>query len=94
MLQKEHNFAFRRTIRAAVRSKFAWPGGYPLYLVMMDGESLCMDCARQEYRQIAEAHYHDKRGSWSSIGADVNWEDNFLFCSHCNTRIESAYAED
>ena len=90
-----YNLAHSRMIRQSIRSKYAWPGGYPMYLVMMDGESLCMDCAKTEYRQIARANrYGDRYDGWATVGADVNWEDPELYCAHCGKRIESAYAED
>jgi hypothetical protein len=31
---------------------------------------------------------------WCLVAVDVNYEDNALYCDHCNARIESAYAED
>jgi hypothetical protein len=40
---------FKATVRAG---GFAWPGGYPLYLICSDGGSLCFDCARKEARYI------------------------------------------
>jgi hypothetical protein len=81
-------------IKEAIRSKYAWPGGYPLYLICCDGEALCCDCARKKWKQIAYSTRNKLRDGWHVIGPDVNWEDPALFCAHCNTRIHSAYAED
>lgn len=84
-------------LRHAIRERYAWPGGYPMYLVMEDGEALCMNCGRNEYRQIVQGRYDRKRGfrtGWHVEAVDINWEDPALFCCHCNQRIESAYAED
>jgi len=61
---------------------------------MEDGEALCMNCGRREYKLIAAANRQDFRDSWKTAGAEVNWEDSQLYCVHCNERIESAYAED
>jgi hypothetical protein len=83
-------------LKQAIRSKYAWPGGYPLYLVTADGEALSIDAARDCWRQVCHAtmfpEYHDKQ--WQIIGVDVNWEDPDLYCAHTGDRIESAYAED
>ena len=81
-------------IKEAVRSKYAWPGGYPLFLITSDGAALCCDCAKQEYKQIAYSIRHNLRDGWRVEAADVNWEDPDLYCDHCSKRIESAYAEE
>jgi hypothetical protein len=90
--------ALSLAIRKAIRAKYAWPGGYPLYLVMNDGEALCMECARSEYKQIARAgrdnRYKALRSDWLSLGPEINWEDQSLCCVHCNKPIESAYGND
>lgn len=80
-------------LRKAIRAKHAWPGGYPMFLVMSDGECLCMECARKEYKQIAYSNRHNLRDGWRSEAADINWEDTEMYCAHCNTKIESAYGE-
>lgn len=53
---------------------FAWPGGYPLYYVCQDGETLC-------------------QGQWLIVGQEVNYEDDSLFCDHCNAKVEAAYVD-
>lgn len=87
------NIAKSIELRKAIRAKYAWPGGYPMFLVMSDGEALCMDCARKEYKQIAYANRHNSRDGWRVEGAEINYEDNDLYCAHCSARIESAYGE-
>ena len=82
---------FKATIRAG---GFAWPGGYPLYLICSDGGSLCFACAWNEARQIIPAiRGHDDCG-WRVVACDVNYEDNDLFCDNCSQQIESAHGED
>lgn len=83
-----------KEIRQAVRQKFAWPGGYPLYLVMKDGESICMACARKEWKQISFSTRAEYRNGWQAEAATVNWENSELCCAHCNGKIESAYGFD
>jgi hypothetical protein len=80
-------------VKNAIRNKYAWPGGYPLYLLTADGCALCVECGRKEFKQIAYAAHHDiKRDDWKIEAACVNWEDPDLYCDHCNEKIESAYA--
>jgi len=62
---------------------FAWPGGYPIFYIDRDGTAICPRCANHK-------RWYDKR----IIGADINYEDDSLYCENCNKRIESAYAEE
>ncbi len=82
------------TVKRAAKEKYAWPGGYPMYIVMDDGEALCCDCANKELGRIAGSTARRDQDGWAALGVDINWEDSSLFCCHCNARIESAYAED
>lgn len=86
---------FRKAIR---QGPYAWPGGYPLYFVMADGEALSFAAAKAEKRLIIEAISDKAKGypnnGWMPAGVDVNWEDGELYCAHTNERIESAYAEE
>lgn len=71
--------------------KYAWPGGYPLYVLMADGDTLCIDCANTE----EQARFDNTENTgWRIQALDVNWEDPQMICCHCHTRIESAYAEN
>ena len=74
---------------------YAWPGGYPLFFVMKDGNPMSFEAAQQEKQRIFE-EMNDPRGDsqWQVAAVDINWEDGQLFCSHTNKRIESAYAEE
>jgi len=74
---------------------YAWPGGYPLFYLVRDGEALCPACVNAEIERIMDVVLGEDTGAdWDVVGRDVNWEDSSLFCAHCNKRIESAYAED
>jgi hypothetical protein len=79
-------------LREAIRTKYAWPGGYPMYVIMGDGAELCMDCARSEYRQIARANKYGLRDGWKPEGVDINYEHE-IYCAHCNKQIETAYGD-
>ena len=83
-----------RAVKQAIRQPYAWPGGYPLYILMSDGEALSCTAARQEWRQIVYATLHGLRDGWQALGVDVNWEDTALYCAHTNKRIPSAYGEE
>ncbi len=80
-------------VKRALRDKYSWPGGYPLYIVMDDGEALDIEAARAEWRNIVWATLRGERDGWRAAGAAINWEDGELYCAHSGRRIESAYAE-
>ena len=71
-------------------SPYAWPGGYPLFGVTSDGAALCHRCAKSEREAIGTTTGSD---GWRLVALQPNWEDPELFCDHCGSRIESAYAE-
>ena len=75
--------------KSVVRNPYAWPGGYPRYVITDDGGALCPNCCKSEFRSIAGSYPGD---GWAIIADDINWEDNNLHCDHCNKQIESAYS--
>ena len=83
--------------RFLANGNVAWPGGYPMYFVMADGEPLSFTAARQERDQIRTALQDAQDGysdaQWTPIAVEINWEDPHLICAHTNKRIRSAYAE-
>lgn len=84
-----------KTIKDAVRNKYAWPGGYPLYLITGDGDALSIDAARHNWRLVCSARIRgDKTDSWYIVDADINYEDQNLYCAHSGERIEFAYGEE
>jgi hypothetical protein len=80
-------------LKGFIRMPYAWPGGYPLYAVMGDGEAICKNCAKKEYRIILSDTIQGYSKQWQVIGIDVNWENDKLACSHCGSIIESAYGD-
>ena len=80
-----------RQVKLAARNRFAWPGGYPLVVVMTDGECLCVDCAKSEFARIGRATRDDDRGGWAAAGVQIHWEGEPEICCNCNAEIESAY---
>lgn len=81
------------SIKAAIGA-YAWPGGYPVYLVMADGGALCPECLRSNLRLILRATHGHHATEWAAEGAVINWEDAALTCDNCGQRIEVAYGED
>ena len=80
-----------RQTKSFIRQPYAWPGGYPLTLVMTDGACLCHDCAKDNFHNICHSTIHGISDGWHAAGADVNWENDELLCDHCGEKIESAY---
>jgi hypothetical protein len=62
-------------------------GCYPIFYVSVDNDCLCPTCASKASETLM-------RDSDRVVACDVNWEDPDLLCDACETRIESAYAED
>ena len=73
-----------------VKNPYAWPGGYPKYAVLADGEALCHHCAESEAEHLDEADHGD---DWRIVGIEINYEDTDLYCCHCGEQIESAYGD-
>jgi hypothetical protein len=83
-----------RQVKIAARDKYAWPGGYPLIVVMSDGGVLCCNCARTEFKLIARATRDgDASSGWCAMGVDVHYEGPPEVCVHCGVFIESAYGD-
>ncbi len=80
----------KATLRAG---SHAWPGGYPMFLVLSDGEALSYEGARQNLRDLYSAIKDNSDNGWRVIGVGVNYEDQELFCAHTGEKIEAAYGE-
>lgn len=78
---------------------YSWPGGYPLYFVMADGESLAFDVAGLPdvaplIRDAIIAGPHAGNDDWRVVAVAINWEDEKLKCVHTGRAIECAYPSD
>jgi hypothetical protein len=82
---------FRKAVR---NGPYAWPGGYPLYWIMADGEACAFKVAKAERRAMLEALAYGDCQAWKPMALEINWEDAALVCAHTGERIESAYSED
>ncbi len=80
---------------ALLQGSYAWPGGYPTYWIMADGEALMFNVAFTEAKLMLDALTHPeyRDDQWRPVALEINWEDPDLICCHTNERIESAYAD-
>jgi len=62
---------------------YAFPGGYPLFYVDQDNDTLCPTCANN----VTELDP-------SIVSYEINWEDPTLYCIVCGEEIECAYCEE
>jgi hypothetical protein len=80
----------RATLRAG---EYAWPGGYPMFLLTSDGGCLHFDCVKKNLRSVLDSVRNQLRDGWRVEATEINYEDVDLYCDDCCNRIESAYAE-
>jgi len=94
-MASQKRIAILRQVKEAIRQPYAWPGGYPLYILMSDGEALSVKAAWAEFELVARATlFSCIRDSWKADSVQINWDDTELYCAHTNEKIESAYGED
>lgn len=80
-------------VKHVARHSYSWPGGYPLAVLMSDGESLCPACVKSEFTAIARATINHARDGWRAEGLFIHYEGGPLICAHCNTETPSAYGD-
>lgn len=81
------------TLKMVLRNgPYAWPGGYPLYLVDIEGDCYHIDCVRRIFRGVvADTKY--RNGGYIMTNVEVNWENTAMWCYECHEIIDSAYGE-
>ena len=81
-------------LKAAIRTKHTWPGGYELFGICDDGGVLCCNCMRENYQQIAYSRRHKINDGWRIVAIDcaVNY-DSLIYCEHCNKTIVEDWQE-
>jgi hypothetical protein len=79
--------------RAVHNGPYAWPGGYPLYWVMSDGDACAFNVAKSERHNMLEALRDHDRSGWRPVALEINYEDSDLICAHTGIKIESAYGD-
>lgn len=71
---------------------YAWPGGYPMFLMTQGGDCVSFEGAIENLETELQ---NIKHGTSDAITyCDINWEDDTMYCSVTNERIESAYGEN
>ena len=85
-----------KTLQSFIRNGgWAWPGGYPMALLMGDGEVIDAKAAREHYRLIREAMKDEAiTADWYPLNAFIHWEGEPLICAHSGREIPSAYGLD
>lgn len=95
-LRKDYRKTFRHIhnttqLKATLRAdEYAWPGGYPLYLITSDGAALHFSCVRENFRSVLDSVKNKIDDGWRVVACDINYADE-LWCAHCDNEIESAY---
>lgn len=84
-------FDFNRALDAGA---YAWPGGYPYFYVMDDGEALSVEAANENAGLIRDSIIGDLRDGWHAVELAINWDDTGLYCAHTGQRIAPAYGDD
>lgn len=74
-------------------ARYSSVGCYPIYYLAGYSGVLCGGCVEVNLDECADLS-EEADPQWSVVAHDVNWEDQHLFCDHCNKRIESAYGEE
>lgn len=72
-------------IKAALRAgRYAFPGGYELFAIMNDGESVCYPCLKSNLYQVIYSTRHNMRDGWRVAGFEcvANIESETV-CAHC-----------
>lgn len=77
-----------RLLRQLIRQHFAWPGGYEIFFITPDSEVICVDCARQHYKDIARDRRSRRNTGWLARWAETTAELNeSIACDQCGKRI-------
>lgn len=83
-----------KTLQSFIRANgYAWPGGYPMALLMADGECIDAQSARENYRLIRRAMRDRTARDWTPVDAFIHWEGDPIMCAHSGRMIEPAYAD-
>ena len=81
-----------KILKEFIRSNgYAWPGGYPCALMMLDGECIDAQAARENFRQILRNMKNCTDRDWTPVSAFIHWEGEPIVCAHSGREIPSAY---
>ena len=80
-------------VKTLENGPYTFPGGYPLYFICQDGAILSFQAVKDNEYLINCAINEDNDPQWRVIGADINYEDDDLYCDHSGIAIECAYCD-
>lgn len=84
-----------KELKTALRQgEYAWPGGYPIFFVMSDGQAASFDGVRGDFKNVIYSMRHNENYGYSVVGIEINYENEFLTCCFTNELIDCAYCED
>jgi hypothetical protein len=89
--QSKGDYSVQDFLNQLKQGPYSFPGGYPVYFITKDGGVLSFDSANEMKKEIVDAIKDGYEDQWVVVGADINWEDNSLYCDHSGEKIESAY---
>ena len=79
-----------KQLKNAIRQKFAWPGGYEIVLIASDGEYICVDCAKQNFKEIVWSIKNHVNDGWQivaqtleAVSPDCTNDEVISYCAHC-----------
>jgi len=82
-------------LKAAIRTKYTWPGGYEFFGIADDGACICCDCMRNNYHQIVHSRLNDINDGWRIVAIDCAADyDEYIYCDHCNKTIVEGWEEE
>lgn len=75
-----------------VNNPYVWPGGYATFLIMSDGESICYQCAKDNYELIRDSTNENLKDGWDAEAVDHIGnldieEEKYMQCAHCGKNI-------
>jgi hypothetical protein len=81
-------------LKAALRSPYAWPGGYEIVFFTSDGALLCQQCVKSNLRSVLDSIRNQSSDGWRVVGTGYEAvsaecarecsEDLVSQCDHCN----------
>lgn len=99
-LRKNYRYAHREIatvadLKATMRVKYAWPGGYEIVYATNDGATLCDKCVRENFRSIVDdikqplgsgSGWRVVASTYEAVSADCAREvseDLLSYCDQC-----------
>ena len=79
---------------ALASGPFTDVGGYPLFFLMADGETLSHAAALENAELIRNAMRDRDDEQWEVVAVEINWEDADMVCAHTYAPIPCAYSAD